>query len=561
MLDHKKNMIDLLTGVKSSKQSYYSELKETITELEKKNMKLEIINDVTKGFNVNMSMEEMLRQVLEKLEHIVSFDRISLFLHEKQELVLTDFYPEDSFYFKVGTVLPRERSLYWQAIEENRAIFHSVSEEEAPFYHEEVAFQQLHLYSILCLPLYSKSRVIGVLSFGSKQGVKPLDEDISFLQQLGDQLAVCIENATLYNTVLRSKKEWEETFQAVLDMLIFVDLNHNILRFNPAVKDFFHMSEDEIYTKTCHDLLFSENESCPLEESYQTKEMSYQQLTMHNQRICDIYTYPVFNQAHEMYGVILYINDVTQHVHTQAQLLQSGKLAAIGEMAAGVAHELNNPLTAIMGNAQLLLRDVDDEGESFDLLKDIHKCGERSRKIIRNLLTFSRQEEYEFANCSINEAVEQVMSLIGYQIKQQNIQLTLKLAEGLPAVYGNLQQLEQIILNLLINSKDACEENETDQKRIELETTVEMIDERREVLLKVCDNGIGIDATKHKDIFHPFFTTKETMQGTGLGLSVSLGIAEAHEGLIEVNSEEGEGSTFTLRLPVATEGINEKQGG
>lgn len=553
MIENKQNMIELLTGVKSSKQSYYMELKKTIRQLEKKNMQLEIINDVTKSFNINMSIDEMLGNVLEKLKHIITFDRLSLSLFDNNELFLSNVYPVNSNFTKVTTLLPKQNSLYWKAVEKKQAQFYSFSSKKSKLsVVEEEALKSLQIESVLLIPLISKEAVIGVISFECKREILYEKQDLSFLQQLADQLAVCIDNAKLYNAVLQGKKEWEETFRAVLDMLIFVDMEDKIIRYNDSVSGFFQVSSDELNGQNYHKILFhdlEEEKDSPVIKSYQTKRPANCQMNFKNDRICDVYTYPVFNEKGEMYGVIIYIKDITEKLHTEAQLIHSGKLAAIGEMAAGVAHELNSPLTAILGNSQLLMREAKKGTASYQMLADIKNCGDRCKNIIRNLLTFSRQDHCLFQECSINFALEQVLTLIGYQIESQNIQIQSRLMDNLPLVEGSVHQIEQVVINFLINARDAVIEIQGEEKVIEIETSV-IVDEGQEwVCLSVTDNGIGIKEKDIKEIFNPFFTTKEAIKGNGLGLSVSIGIAKMHGGKIKVSSEEGKGSCFTLLLP------------
>ncbi|WP_458415336.1 ATP-binding protein [Schinkia sp. CFF1] len=548
-------MIDLLTGVKSSKRNYYTELIKINAQLKKKNMKLEIINDVMKNFNVEMCMDDMLKNILNKLKELYTFNRLSLSLYEDDKLLLTNVFPIDSFIVKVGEVLPRQYSTYWNVIEQRRATHISFPNHTAnPI--EQETFLALHINHVFLFPLISKKKVIGVLSFGSRQAIEYEEHDMIFLQQLADQLAVCIENSRLYNEVLRGNKEWEETFRSVLDMIILVDMNGSILRFNNSVNKFFDLSNQQLMKKNCRELM-SENvtmgEKCPLEESLQSNTTTYTQINFDNNRICDVYTYPVYNDRNEKYGVILYMKDVTEKLHAEVQLIQSGKLAAIGEMAAGVAHELNSPLTAILGNSQLLLREASKTDPAYKLLEDIKSCGDRCKNIIRNLLTFSRQDEYLPKECFINEAVTQVLSLVSYQIERQNIKITIELGHEIPAIEGNLQQIEQIVINLLLNAKDAVEASADQEKEILIKTETVDVDGKSYVSLTIGDNGIGIKESDMPDIFRPFYTTKQQSKGTGLGLSVSLGIAKMHGGTIEVESEEGVGSTFSLLLPVLSQ--------
>lgn len=547
-------MIDLLTGVKSSKRSYYTELKIINAKLKKKNMMLEIINDVMKSFNVDMCLDDMFKNILNKLKELYSFSRLSLSLYEDGQLILSNVFPSDSFIVKVGEALPKEFSSYWKVFETGKAAQIRFPNDSASSIEQET-FSKLQIKSVFLFPLISKKKIIGVLSIGSKKVIECEENDILFLQQLADQLAVCIENSRLYNEVLRGNKEWEETFRSVLDMIIVVDMDGTILRFNDSVCKFFNLTDSQIYRKKCFEL-FGEEEKDLLEESLRTNTTTYAQVKLNNDRICDIYMYPVYNDKNEKYGVILYMKDVTEKLHAEAQLIQSGKLAALGEMAAGVAHELNSPLTAILGNSQLLLRKVDKNDPSFKLLEDIKNCGDRCKNIIRNLLTFSRQDEYLPRECFINDAVKQVLSLISYQIERHNIKIVADLADNLPAIDGNLQQIEQIVINLLLNAKDAVEATSNRDKRILIKTGIAENDGEHFVTLKVEDNGIGIKENDLSEIFRPFYTTKQQSKGTGLGLSVSLGIAKMHGGTIEVESQVGVGSTFTLLLPVRNQDHN-----
>jgi len=542
-MKERQQIINLLTGVQSSKRSYYTELKKMVAELKKKNMQLEIINDITKSFNINMSMDDMLKNTFDKLKEIFPLERISLSLYEQEQLVLTNVYPAHALYFPVGFALPKERSLYWKTIQSLEKIFYQVQEEKA--FIENTVYQALGIRNVLLIPLMRKGQVIGVLSIGSKETVVYDEADLSFFQQFGDQLAVCIENARLYNEVLTSKKEWEETFRAVSEMIFVVDLDGNILRYNDAAKAFFPFDLQQ--TNICQLLAIEPSEN-PIIENVETKKPVHRHIHI-QQRVCEFHSYPVWNEQQKMYAVIIYINDITERLQIEAQLVQSGKLAAIGEMAAGIAHELNNPLTAILGNAQLLLRSMAKDDRSYKLLSDIYLCGKRCKTIIQNLLTFSRQDEYAFEECSVNEAVEQVLGLIGDQIQKQNITIQKQLDYSVELIEGNIQQIGQIILNLLINAKDALEEVEVEQKTIVVETKQVTENEKRWVVLCVKDNGKGIAEQHLQEIFNPFFTTKRPGKGTGLGLSVSLGIAEAHGGTIEVMSELGKGSEFRLKLP------------
>ena len=537
MLNERESLIGKLTGIQSSKKSYYSELKVMVEELKKKNMQLEVINEVTQSITIEMSIDEMLRNIFEKIKAFIAIDRISLVLYENNELFLSNVFPMDSLHFPIGHPFQKEKSLYWHSIQTLEKVLVKL-DSEALTYEEEVAYHSLGIKSILIIPLVSKKAIIGVLSIGSKELNHFSEADLSFFQQLSNQIAVCIENVKLYHKVLDQKKEWEETFRAVSDLIFVIDPKGTILKCNHAANQFFDAYIIGQHLQKLLDL----PDLAIIEENY------YQEFHYH-QHLFELRAYPITNNHDQIDSYIIYMIDITEKRKMEAQLIQSGKLAAIGEIAAGIAHELNNPLTAILGNSQLLLRVGKSDERTNKLLSDIYVCGKRCKNIIQNLLTFSRQDEYSFEEFCINEAVEQVLDIIGDQFKKLNITIKKDLPKNRHCVQGNIQQIGQIILNLLINAKDALEEKDAPEKVILIEAKEAREHEKNWVVLSIKDNGCGIPHHQLQDVFNPFFTTKEPGKGTGLGLSVSLGIAEKHHGSIEIDSTPMEGSEFRLKLP------------
>ncbi|MBI5544375.1 MAG: HAMP domain-containing protein [Deltaproteobacteria bacterium] len=230
----------------------------------------------------------------------------------------------------------------------------------------------------------------------------------------------------------------------------------------------------------------------------------------------------------------------------QAQLLEANKLAAIGQLGAGVAHEINNPLAGILGNAQLLLLDRPAADRDVAILKKIEAQAKRAKEITANLLRFSQQRpQADFKPVELNRLVRETLSLVETQICTEGIELALCLAEGLPPIQGDAGHLAQVLLNLVSNARAAMLKSAT--KRLTIGTGAEL----GRVLLEVSDSGKGIAEKDLARIFEPFFTTKDVWSNVGLGLSVSFRIIEEHGGRIEVTTEVGKGSAFKVTLPVA----------
>lgn len=234
---------------------------------------------------------------------------------------------------------------------------------------------------------------------------------------------------------------------------------------------------------------------------------------------------------------------------TKARLFQTAKLSAIGELAAGIAHEIRNPLTTIIGDAQLLMADMKPGDPGYESLKAIERSGYRASKVIRNLLSFSRQEEYEFTDVDINESINNALALIAYQIERSRISIIKELADNLPVVRGSAHHLEEVWINLLINARDAIPPKQVGEIRI-----VSRLDgSGKAVQVLISDNGCGIPKAHLDRVFDPFFTTKEVDKGTGLGLYITYNIVTRHNGVIEIESEEGKGTIVTVTLPVKNE--------
>jgi len=227
---------------------------------------------------------------------------------------------------------------------------------------------------------------------------------------------------------------------------------------------------------------------------------------------------------------------------TQNQLFQSEKLASLGKLAAGVAHEINSPLTGILTYSSLLLKSKEDKDPEKEDLEVIVNETNRCKKIIKGLLEFARQTTPEKTLSDINEVIEKSIDLISHQASMQSVRIDKKIKPDLPEIMIDVGQIQQVFINLLLNAIESMPEGGT--------LTVSSAIENRMVAVSFADTGIGIPEENLSRIFDPFFTTKDQGKGTGLGLSVSYGLIERHRGKLEVKSKKGKGTTFTVKLPI-----------
>lgn len=232
----------------------------------------------------------------------------------------------------------------------------------------------------------------------------------------------------------------------------------------------------------------------------------------------------------------------------EAVLIQSHKMRAVGTLTAGVAHELNNPLNNITLTAHMLMEDFDEleDDQCKEMIEDVVNEADRAKSIVSNLLDFARESGTQLEPLDLTRLLNDTINLVGNQLKLAGIKIEFKATDKLPRIHGDGQQLRQVFLNLLLNAIAAS------PKGAKIQVLALPADEPNEVAIKVIDFGDGIPKHILTRIFDPFFTTKQKGKGTGLGLSVSQGIIAKHGGLIRVSSREGEGSTFTVTLPVTT---------
>jgi two-component system NtrC family sensor kinase len=245
-------------------------------------------------------------------------------------------------------------------------------------------------------------------------------------------------------------------------------------------------------------------------------------------------------------------NAMTQKLsEAQRQVYQAEKLAAVGQLAAGVAHEINNPLTGVLSYSSFLLKRAADKPEFKEDLEVIVRETERCRGIVKGLLDFARPSPPEKHPSDVNEIVERAIRIVHAQLSAHRVEVQKHLPAGLPTVNADANQIQQIIVNLLLNANDAIGE---DGGTVALATTLKTPDgvaeaESREIEISVSDTGCGIPEAQIERLFEPFFSTKGR-KGTGLGLAVAWGIVEKHNGRIEVESEVGKGTTFRVLLPI-----------
>jgi len=347
----------------------------------------------------------------------------------------------------------------------------------------------------------------------------------------------------------RAAKEWRTTFDAISDLVSIHDKDFKFVRVNKSFAGTFGKEPQKLIGKTCYEIVHRINEprsDCPHKQVLEDRkphmaEFFEPHLGIH----LEISASPIFNEKGKIVGTVHITKDITERKKMEAQLIVTDRLASIGELASGVAHELNNPLTSIIGFSQLLL----EKGLPDDVKEDmkvINKEAQRTSGIVKNLLTFARKHEPGKKPVDINSAIKAVLALRTYEQKVNNIQVDVLFASDLPEIMADGFQLQQVFLNIIINAEHFMTEA---HGRGTLTITTERVGDI--IRASFTDDGPGIAKENLGHLFDPFFTTKEVGKGTGLGLSISYGVITQHGGRIYAESELGKGATFIVELPIS----------
>jgi len=352
------------------------------------------------------------------------------------------------------------------------------------------------------------------------------------------------EEAILFQQIIKSYRWWQSIIDAITDYLFVIDNHYNILRTNKAFANLFNKEPADIIMKHYYELfgLDAPHDWCIAPEGKNDAIQNPAERNI-NDRVFLISSFPIFMD--EQKAMVYVMKDVTEIRRLKDQIHHLDKLSSLGTLTSGVAHEINNPLTGIIGYTEMLLM-KDEENEPIKkYLNKIYDSAIRCKRIVENMLIFSRQTLPQKSLENINEIIDRTIELHEYSLRKNKVEIDRSYDE-VPYLSMDRQQMQQVILNLLINAEQAISEAKTSGK-IEIKTIYDKRDKK--IILTIADNGAGIPKEILPKIFDPFFTTKPVNIGTGLGLSITHGIITEQQGTISVESDVGKGTTFMITLP------------
>ena len=399
------------------------------------------------------------------------------------------------------------------------------------------------------VPLRSHGAVIGTLLITDPREGVFVPEDVRLLSTLATHAAVVIANARFFEMVRRAKEQWETAFDALSEGIAVVDDEGRVRRANRALAGLLGVAVPSVVGASLGEALLGKSHGLADLLAAARRGERPAPLVARSDRLrraLRVNAARIPGATTEQSTVVL-VEDVTEQQALETQLVQSEKLAAVGQLVSGVAHELNNPLTSIAGLSEFLLEQKELGKKDRGHLQVIQEQAERAGRIVRNLLTFARKGSGEQQPVDLNDVIRRTLSLTSYDMKLNDITVTRELSGALPEVMGDRHGLQQVVLNLITNAAQAVAENPRERAR---EITVSTWFDGH-VHLRVADTGPGIPEQVLQSVFTPFFTTKEPGKGTGLGLSITYSIVESHGGRITIEPAGRSGAAFRVDLPPA----------
>jgi len=413
------------------------------------------------------------------------------------------------------------------------------------------------------VPCIFEGGAIAVLALGRKDTDEPFNsEDLALLTAVAGQVATAIENGRLYRQLLLKAEELgrmrefnDNILESLDDGLVVFDVEERIVRWNRALERFYGIARAdaigrplaEIFDREFIDALRAARQEQSAGATLYLVPLAARQAEPVRLLVnaTEVPLHAPSGDTAAVVGTILIIEDITDRVRLEEQLQISEKMASIGLLAAGVAHEVNTPLTGISSFTQMLLEGADPQDPKTVLLEKIERQTFRAAKIVNGLLNLSRPgtQGGERIHVDLNAVVGDVFALLEHQFEVAKIKVRRELADAPVMVAGIEHQLQQVFLNLFLNARDAMPRGGW------LSVTTRVEDDRG--IVEIADTGSGIPAEHLARIYDPFFTTKTIGRGTGLGLSITYGIVHEHDGMIRCDSAVGQGTRFTIALPLA----------
>lgn len=516
--------------------------------------------------STNPNAEDLQASITKGVSHILNAERCYLVTLDEENIravIKKTISEQDNWIYEANPQVPN--GLVAECILSRRPILLNDVRKHALYNPITDSIDNIEPRSFLAAPMIADDLVQGAVVVINKKegGFETYDQKL--LTTMATLIAYSISGLNLVRQLkvtnadlqanrwelLRSRNILRALFDNIPQSFYTVDTKFTLLAINITRSERAGYDPAVLVGRKCYIALYNRSEPCPDCLVYQTLQKG--ETTFRVQRTWredneplewEISTYPILDENDIVIQAVVLEQDVTEKRHLEAKLIQSEKLAAVGQLAAGLAHEINNPLTAIIANAQLLERDPSLDPDVREAIGLISTAGARAGQVVRNLLDLSRREHQVLRPTNINENIQKALELLQYELLTREVILEFTPDPHLPEILASQEHLEGVWINLIVNAMDAMADKQ--DRKIKINTQLR----GHQIEVTVSDTGIGIPPDRIDRIFEPFYTTKAAGHGTGLGLAVCQRILKEHSGFMRVNSRVGMGTEFIISIPI-----------
>ncbi len=502
-------------------------------------------------------LDPMLASVMDRISQALLVDRLAVFIEDEthpgtyrltRSVGVRYTGPLDLSFLDAEKKPFDHRVLFYESARAAR--------ESAPSVRQTLEQLDLNYF----IPCQIRDHAVAVLGVGKTvDGDFLSSEDVELLFTIAGYLAIALDNAQLYSSLeqkaeqIERLKDFSENIVESLNVgVLAVDLNGAVESWNTQLERLIGVPRQHAVGRKLEQVLPADLMAEIAARASDERISSLYKFQMRNAAgqnlVVNISIAPLVGKSGERIGRLILVDDITQRIRLEEQIVQTEKLTSLGLLAAGVAHEVNTPLAVISNYIQMLAKQIPSSDPRQQLIEKVVKQTFRASEIVNNLLNFSRTGAAEFTEVNLNAVVEETLSLVAHPFRTAQVQVTRNLQQELPPVLGSNNKLQQVFLNLFMNARDAMPAG----GMVEIRTA----SHNGSVEIEITDNGSGIPHENLNRIFDPFFTTKSSGRGTGLGLSVSYGIIKEHAGKVDVRSAQGKGTTFRLEFPAARKAVH-----
>ena len=531
-------------------------------EIAKRNSELIFLNHIISEINTTTSLDDLLRVVKKGIMRYLQFDAGWVFMLQKNsrdaKLILYEGVPTE--YAEMIKFINIDRQPYRDMFEKKEPVYWEEDNSDTP-----ALIRMSGVKSFVFIPIRSNNELIGSICAGKQYKYQFLNDDKRVLTIIGKELGNSIRKFIAEEDLRTSETKFRAIIEHTSDIIAIIDTKSRIKYISPSINSILGYSKEDIVNRSILDYIHKD-ESEEFNKQYMEllsknlNKISFSDIRFKRSDSEFIWVEGVMNNLEdkpEINGVVVTFRDISEKKRIeeeekslQVKLLAQSKLATLGEVSTGVAHEINQPLTYISTYLQLISKNINSENMDRDKMLDkliiAKQQVKRIDQIIKHMRIFGRNDDIEFQKVSIAVILENTLLLIGERIRLNSINLILNIENDLPDIFANVTQMEQVFINLFQNSIDALKDKENNAC---IRVVIYYLQKNNKIVIELSDNGVGISNEEAERIFEPFYTTKPVGKGTGLGLSIVYGIINDHSGSINYNASNSGETCFVIQLP------------